>query len=84
MADDLASSFLGANSNYFMPEPRTISFAVEDDPWSAAGFDPVDEMRQPLAQSQIMDEDMVTEGITASNVLGNNPFFFLVKIKNTS
>ncbi|KAI9265711.1 hypothetical protein EDC94DRAFT_603892 [Helicostylum pulchrum] len=70
MTDDLASSFLGANSNYFMPEPRSISFTVEEeDPWSAAGFDPVDEMRQPLAQSQIMDENMVTEGITASNVL---------------
>ncbi|KAG2208684.1 hypothetical protein INT47_007783 [Mucor saturninus] len=69
MADELAgSSFLGTN-NYFMPESRSISFAVEEDPWSAAGFDPVDEMRQPLHQTQAMDEDMVTEGITAANVL---------------
>lgn len=71
MADELVgSSFLGT-SNYFMPESRSISFAVEEeDPWSAAGFDPVDEMRQPLHQPQAMDEEMVTEGITAANVLG--------------
>lgn len=72
MSEDIAgSSFLGANNNYFLPESRTMSFAVEEeDPWSAAGFDPVDDMRQPLTQSQTMDEDLVTEGITAANVLG--------------
>jgi hypothetical protein len=48
-----------------------MSFAVEEeDPWSAAGFDPVNNMRQPLTQNQTMDEEMVTEGITAANVLG--------------
>lgn len=88
MADELAgSSFLGT-SNYFMPESRSISFAVEEDPWSAAGFDPVDEMRQPLHQPQAMDEDMVAEGITAANALGNYnlkkklaTFFFFSHLK---
>jgi hypothetical protein len=72
MSNDLVgSSFLGSNSNFFMPESRSISFAVEEeDPWSAAGSDPVDEIRQPLMQSQTMDEDMVIEGLTAANVLG--------------
>lgn len=72
MTDDLvgSSSFLRTNDDYFFND---ISFAVEEeDPWSAAGFDPVDEIRQPLTQSQAMDEEMVTEGITAANVLGNN------------
>ena len=78
MSEDIAgSSFLGANNNYFLPESRTMSFAVEEeDPWSAAGFDPVDDMRQPLTQSQTMDEDLVTEGITAANVLGTFLLFF--------
>lgn len=72
MSEDIAgSSFLGTNNNFFLPESRTMSFAVEEeDPWSAAGFDPVNDMRQPLAQSQTMDEELVTEGITAANVLG--------------
>lgn len=72
MADDLTnSSFLGTNSNYFMPESRSMSFAVEEeDPWSTARFDPVVDMGQPLTRSQVMDEDMVTEGITAANALG--------------
>ncbi|CEP09413.1 hypothetical protein [Parasitella parasitica] len=69
MSEDIAgSSFLGEN-NYFLPESRTMSFAVEEDPWSAAGFDPVDDMRQPLTQSETMDEELVTEGITPANVL---------------
>lgn len=55
-----------------MPESRSISFAVEEeDPWSTARFDPVVDMSQPLTRSQVMDEDMVTEGITAANALGN-------------
>lgn len=72
MSEDIAgSSFLGTNNNFFLPESRTMSFAVEEeDPWSAAGFDPVNDMRQPLTQSQTMDEELVTEGITAANVLG--------------
>lgn len=71
MTNDLtSSSFLGANSDYFMPESRSISFAVEEeDPWSTARFDPVVDMSQPLTRSQAMDEDMVTEGITAANAL---------------
>lgn len=74
MSDDL----FGSNSNFFMPESRSISFAVEEeDPWSAAGFDPVEEIRKPLTQSQTFDEEMVTEGITAANVLGKVFFFFL-------
>jgi hypothetical protein len=74
MADDLSSSsFLGTSSNFFMPESRSISFAVEEeDPWSTARFDPVDDMRQPLTRAQTMDEEMVTEGITAANVLGKD------------
>lgn len=80
MTDELAgSSFLGT-SNYFMPESRSISFAVEEDPWSAAGFDPVDEMRQPLHQPQAMDEDMVSEGITAANALGKAHAFFSLSL----
>lgn len=73
MTDDLASSsFLRTNDDYFFSDSRNISFAVEEeDPWSAAGFDPVDVIRQPLTQSQTMDEEMVTEGLTAANVLGN-------------
>ena len=72
MSDDLSSSsFLGSNSNYFMPESRAISFAVEEeDPWSSARFDPVEDMRQPITRAQTMDEDMVVEGITAANALG--------------
>ncbi|KAK4520835.1 60S ribosomal protein L34B [Mucor velutinosus] len=71
MSEDIAgSSFLGTSTNFFLPESRTMSFAVdEEDPWSAAGFDPVNDMRQPLTQSQTMDEQLVTEGITAANVL---------------
>lgn len=80
MTDDLASPFLGTGSNYFMPESRSISFAVEEeDPWSAAGFDPVDEMRQPLTQIPAMDDGIVTEGITASNVLGRLSFILNIR-----
>ncbi|KAI8638732.1 hypothetical protein BD408DRAFT_477526 [Parasitella parasitica] len=69
MSEDIAgSSFLGEN-NYFLPESRTMSFAVEEDPWSAAEFDPVDDIRQPLTQSETMDDELVTEGITPANVL---------------
>lgn len=74
MTEDLDStSFLQTSENYFMPKSTTISFAVEEeDPWSAAGFDPVAMMRQPLTQTTVMDDELVTEGITASNVLGKH------------
>jgi hypothetical protein len=73
MTEDLgSSSFLETTENYFMPKSTTISFAVEEDPWSAAGFDPVAVMRQPLAQTGPMDDELVTEGISASNVLGKH------------
>jgi hypothetical protein len=74
MTEDLDSSlFLQTNENYFMPKSTTISFAVEEeDPWSAAGFDPVAVMRQPLTQTGAMDEELLTEGISASNVLGKH------------
>ncbi|KAI8084373.1 uncharacterized protein B0P05DRAFT_535334 [Gilbertella persicaria] len=65
MNDDLASF---QNTNFFTPT-RSLPFTVEEDPWSTTGFDPVDEIRQPLSQPTAMDEEVVTEGITAANVL---------------
>ncbi|KAI8330258.1 hypothetical protein EDC96DRAFT_528764 [Choanephora cucurbitarum] len=71
MDDDLTNtSFLQTSNNFFIPTPtRSISFTVEEDPWSASGFDPVDEIRQPLTQPQTMEGDVMVEDITASNVL---------------
>ncbi|KAG1450074.1 hypothetical protein G6F46_010641 [Rhizopus delemar] len=61
--------FASTNS-FFTPEPRSISFAVEEDPWSSGGFDPVDVIRQPLTSSTTnMEESLLTEGITAANAL---------------
>ena len=73
MDEDLTNtSFLQTNNNFFIPTPtRSISFTVEEDPWSASGFDPVDEIRQPLTQPQTMEGDVMVEDITAANVLGN-------------
>lgn len=67
--------FASTNS-FFTPEPRSISFAVEEDPWSSGGFDPVDVIRQPLVSSTTnMEESLLTEGITAANALGKMFFF---------
>ncbi|KAI7907830.1 uncharacterized protein BX663DRAFT_492143 [Cokeromyces recurvatus] len=71
MTDDLANpSFLQPSSNYFLPELRNISFAVEEeDPWSASGFESVDALRQSLGHSQILENNLITEDITANNAL---------------
>ncbi|KAI8368548.1 hypothetical protein BD560DRAFT_399071 [Blakeslea trispora] len=71
MDEDLSSTtFTQASNSFFIPTPiRSISFTVEEDPWSASGFDPVDEIRQPLTQPQTMEGDVLAEDITAANVL---------------
>ncbi|KAI8974912.1 hypothetical protein BDB01DRAFT_728559 [Pilobolus umbonatus] len=64
------TSFLGSNNTFFMPNTISISFGMEEeDPWSAVRFDNDDDLRAPLTQSIQVDEGMVTESITAANVL---------------
>lgn len=71
MSEDSLSAILQPTDSFFIPtEPRSISFAVEEeDPWSTTSFDPVDDIRQPLTSSTTME---LTEDITAANVLGKN------------
>ncbi|CEG73425.1 hypothetical protein RMATCC62417_08812 [Rhizopus microsporus] len=68
MSEDSLSAILQPTDSFFIPtEPRSISFAVEEeDPWSTTSFDPVDDIRQPLTSSTTME---LTEDITAANVL---------------
>jgi hypothetical protein len=62
------SSFLGSSGNYFLPESRSVAFSVDEDPWSSAGFEPVQDLRTSITQT--IDDDIVTDGLTAANVLG--------------
>ncbi|KAI8992008.1 hypothetical protein BDF20DRAFT_812860 [Mycotypha africana] len=71
MTEDLpTSSFTPSSNNYFLPNSRSISYAVEEeDPWSSVTFEPVDEIRQPFNQSQNISDSLVSDGLAASNVL---------------